>query len=191
MTGKETGDRGNRAAELVAGYRSLAGAEGDGGHRLDHLRQAEEQNERQHFRIFGAQQPRHQEVIERQSDAREHQEGDHDRRNGIEGKQREQPERQESAQHQKVAMRQIDDAHDAEHEVEPEPDQGEVEPEQQTGQQAVGEHSARSAAAGVGSRQLVTVTDAGKSACRSPDRAATPSPASVGRLRRRRTAQAE
>ena len=140
-------------AELIAGYRSLAGAEGDGRYRLDHLRQAEEQNERQHFRVLGAQQPRHQQVIERQSDDRERQEGYRDRRNGIEGKQREQPERQECAQHQEIAMRQIDDAHDAEHEVEPEPDQGEVEPEQQTGEQAVGEHSARSAAVGLGSSQ--------------------------------------
>ena len=47
------------------------------------------------------------------------------------------------------------------------------------------------AAVGVGSRRHKSLTDAGKSACRSPDRAAKPSPASVGRLRRRRTAQAE
>ena len=55
--------------------------------------------------------------------------------NGIDGEQREQPERQERAQHQKVAMRQIDDAHDAEHEIEPEPDQGEIEAEQNAGEQ--------------------------------------------------------
>ena len=80
VAGEQTCDRGERAPELVAGDRPLAGAEGDGRHRFDHLRQAEEQDERQHLRILGAQQPRHQQIIERQADDHEHDERDRDRR---------------------------------------------------------------------------------------------------------------
>ena len=113
--------------------------------------EAEEQNERQHFRILGAQQPRNQQVIERQPGNHEDDECDDDGRNRIDSKQREQPERQKRAQHQKVAMRQIDDAHDAEHEVEAKPDQRKIEAEQQAGRQAIRKHTARSAGLGFGS----------------------------------------
>ncbi len=44
------------------------------------------------------------------------------------------------AEHEEIAMRQIDDAHDAEDEIEPEPDQREIQAEQNSGQQAVGQH---------------------------------------------------
>jgi hypothetical protein len=110
------------------------------------LREPEEENERQHFRVLGLQEPRNQEVIERQPDGHEHGEGDRKDGYGIDGEQREQPERQEGSQHQKVAVRQVDDAHDAEHEIEPEPDQGEIEAEQDAGEHTVEQHSARSAA---------------------------------------------
>ena len=96
---EDTRNRGNRAAKLIAGNRSFTGAEGDGRHSFDDLRKTEEKNERQHFRIFGAQEPWNQEVIEREANDHEHSKRDHDRGNWVERKEREQPERQESAQH--------------------------------------------------------------------------------------------
>ena len=109
-------------------------------HRLDHLRQPEEQNDRQHFRVLGREQPRNQDVIERQADQHEHREGERKDRNRIDVEQREQPERQISAQHQEIAMREIDDAHDAEHEIEPEAHETEVEAEQNAGEEGIDEH---------------------------------------------------
>jgi len=49
-------------------------------------------------------------------------------------------ERDERAQHQDVAVRKVDDAHDAEHEIEPDPDQAEIEPEQDAGDQRIDQH---------------------------------------------------
>ena len=40
-------------------------------------------------------------------------------------------------EHQKIAMREIDDAHDAEHEVEADPDQAEIQTEQHAGDERV------------------------------------------------------
>ena len=45
-------------------------------------------------------------------------------------------------------MRQVDDAHDAEHEIQPEPDQGEIEAEQHAGEEAVELSIAARSAAG-------------------------------------------
>ena len=38
-------------------------------------------------------------------------------------------------------MREIDDAHDAEHEIEPEPDEGEIQAEEQSGEQRIRQHA--------------------------------------------------
>ena len=43
----------------------------------------------------------------------------------------------ERAQHQKIAMREIDDAHDAEHEIEADPDQAEIQTEQHAGDERI------------------------------------------------------
>ncbi len=40
-------------------------------------------------------------------------------------------------------MRKIDDAHDAEHEIEADADQAEIEPEQHAGDERVGQHALR------------------------------------------------
>ena len=49
-------------------------------------------------------------------------------------------ERDEGAEHQEVAMRKIDDAHDAEHEIEADADQAEIQPEQNAGDERVNQH---------------------------------------------------
>ena len=127
-------------AEDAAGDGSLGGAEGDRGQGLDDLRQAEEQDDRQHFGVAREQQARHDEVVDRQADQEEH--GEH--RDGgeqrVEAEQVEQEIRGESAQHQEVAMREIDDLHDAEDQVEPEPDQGEIEAEHQPRAESAEQH---------------------------------------------------
>ena len=53
---------------------------------------------------------------------------------------RERAEGDEGAEHQEVAMRKVDDAHDAEHEVEAEADQAEIEPEQHAGDERIDQH---------------------------------------------------
>src|SRR5436190_253532 len=82
------------------------------GNRFDHLRQAEEQNDRQHFRIFCRQQPRNENVVERHPDEHEQREREWDDCDRIDLAQRVEPEGEISAEHQKIAMRKIDDAHD-------------------------------------------------------------------------------
>src|SRR5204862_7945586 len=72
---------------------------------------------------------------------KEQRKGDRRRGERIEVVKREQPERQERPEQQDIAKRQIDDAHDAEHEVEPETDQGEIQAEQEAGEQRVGQHA--------------------------------------------------
>ena len=53
-------------------------------------------------------------------------------------------------------MRQIDDAHDPKHKVQPEPDQGEVEPEYQPREDRVQQHAGR-LALGVGAYGLPSI----------------------------------
>ena len=47
------------------------------------------------------------------------------------------PERDERAEHQEIAMRKIDDAHDAEHQVEADTDQAEIQAEQNAGDERI------------------------------------------------------
>ena len=56
-------------------------------------------------------------------------------------KKSEEPVRGEAAQHYKVAVRQVDDAHHAEHEVQAQPHQAEVKAEQEPAKQRVLEHN--------------------------------------------------
>ena len=46
----------------------------------------------------------------------------------------------ERAEHQEVAMRKVDDAHDAEHEIETDADQAEIQAEQNAGDERVDQH---------------------------------------------------
>ena len=69
-------------------------------------------------------------------------------------------ERDEGAEHQHVAMRKVDDAHDAEHEIEADADQAEIEPEQHAGDQRIDQHATR-AAPGVSVHACIRIMDAG------------------------------
>ena len=110
---EEAEDLRQRAAELTARNRALARPPQDRGEGLDHLRKPEEQNEGKHLRVLGAEEARHQRVIKRQAEKKKKQKGDRHRRKRIEGKERERPEGEKRAEHQKIPVCEIDDAHDA------------------------------------------------------------------------------
>ncbi|SCC92034.1 hypothetical protein THIX_20084 [Thiomonas sp. X19] len=111
--------------QRLARQRALVGAEGQPRERFEHLADAEEQDEGQHLRVTAALQARHHGVIQRIADD-----------DGTGDGQRHAPQRVETevprddpggiaTEHDELPMRQVDDAHDAKNQIQPDADQAE------------------------------------------------------------------
>ena len=128
--GQRRAEKRQRAdAEEAAGQGALVGAEGQGGAGLDHLRQAEEQDDRQHLRIARSLQAGDDEGVDREAQQEEGGGNDEGCGQGMQAGGGEQGGGGERAEHEDVAVGEVDDPHDAEHQVQAEADQREIQAE--------------------------------------------------------------